>query len=401
MDTQALVQYVAKRLQSGVPKSEIVEELTALGWNENEIEGVYREAVISLGGPLPDIDNRPALARKAGAVDIVINFFSFILLGITATALGTLYFQVINHFFPDVLDTTAWYVAGASTDAIHYATAALFIGFPLYYAALRLWFRKFREDEGRVESKLSKWLTYIVLLVAAVTIVGDLITLVYTLLQGEITARFFLKALVILGLAGGIFGFYYLERRKIQYRANIPQYVFQRFGIGTSALVIVGIVLGFIVGGSPMSERDRSLDDTRSNHLSTLAGCIEQYAQSYQHLPAALDDFREYNEFNYCLSSMNDPETGEVYGYRIVTPSLLEGSMPVGEYELCAQFTLQSNTTQSATLYGGSSVWYEHGPGRSCDTAKAKLSPMNTLPMNQGVPVSPAPMVQIESSPGL
>lgn len=399
MDTQTLAQYAAKRLQSGVSKSEMIEELTALGWDENEIEGAYREAVISLGGPLPNIDNRPALARKAGAVDIVVNFFSFILLGITATALGTLYFQVINHFFPDVLDATTWYVAGASTDAIHYATAALFIGFPLYYAALRLWFRKFREDEGRVESKLSKWLTYIVLLVAAVTIVGDLIALVYTFLQGEITTRFFLKALVILGLAGGIFGFYYLERRKIQYRANIPRYVFQRFGIGTSVLVVVGIVLGFVAGGSPMTERDRSLDETRASHLSTLAGCIEQYAGSYQHLPKTLDEFRQYNEFNYCLSSMSDPETGETYEYRIITPSLLEGSVPVGEYELCANFALESTNTQSPPLYGSSSVWYEHGVGKSCDRAKAKLSPMN--PFSTGQPAPIVPTVQIESSPSI
>lgn len=284
-----------------------------------------------------------------------------------------------------------------SSDAIHYATAALIIGYPLYYFALRLWFRKFREDEGRVESKLSKWLTYLVLLVTAVTIVGDLIVLVYTLLQGEITARFFLKALVILGIAGGIFGFYYLERRKIQYHIPISQAVFQRFGLAVSLLVALGIVLGFVVGGSPLTERDRSFDETRANNLSSLANCIEQYALSYNSLPKSLEDFRQSSEYNYCLSYLQDPETTAQYEYRVVTASRFEGTALVGEYELCATFALDSTLSKPQDVYGYTlqGVWYEHGSGRSCDTVKTKLTPMNTVPFQ---PSTQQPAAQIESS---
>lgn len=394
MDTQALGEYVVNRLRAGIPKSEVHEELSALGWTDEEVETAYRRAVVALGAPLPDALNRPTLAKKAGTVDVVINFFSFILLGIVATALGTLLFQVINHFFPDALDVTNWYVAGASADAIHYATAALIIGYPLYYFAMRLWFRKFREDEGRVESKLSKWLTYLVLLITAVTIVGDLITVVYTFLQGEITMRFFLKALVILGIAGGIFGFYYFERKKIQYRADIPRVLFQRIGLGMTVAVVVGIVLGFVASGSPMTERERSFDETRASHLSSLASCIEQYALSYQRLPATLEEFRQVSEYNYCLGYMNDPETGMAYEYQVITQNRLDGSVPVGEYELCATFALQSMTTQPTNMYGTEGIWYEHGVGRSCDTVKTRLtSPVQPLPSYTS-PITPlAPTV--------
>lgn len=395
MDTQALTDYATTRLRAGTPKAELREELLSLGWSEEESEAAYRGAVLALGAPLPTETNRPTLVRKAGAVDVVINFFSFILLGIVATALGTLYFQIINHFFPDALDASHWYVAGASADAIHYATAALIIGYPLYYFAMHLWFRKFREDEGRVESKLSKWLTYLVLLVTAITIVGDLIAVVYTSLQGEITIRFFLKALVILGIAGSIFGFYYCERRKIQYRVDIPRSLFQRMGLGMTVAVVIGILLGFLASGSPLSERDRSLDETRANHLSSLASCIEQYALSYQALPKSLNDFRQSSEYNYCLSYLQDPETALQYEYRVVTPSRLEGTVTIGEYELCATFTLASAPSQSTAPYGMQSVWYEHAAGQSCDTVKAKLSPMNTVPFQ---PSSSQPAVRIESS---
>ena len=66
------------------------------------------------------------------------------------------------------------------------------------------------------------------LLVSAVTIVGDLVTAVFYFLQGEVTGRFFLKSLTIFVVAGIIFGFYFLERKKIQYRKNVPRKTFRQ-----------------------------------------------------------------------------------------------------------------------------------------------------------------------------
>ncbi len=378
MDTSKLGEYVVSRLRSGAGKSEVKEELVTVGWTEDEAEIAFRAGIVALGAPVPVEGNRPALSKRASAVDVVINLFSFILLGIVASALGTLYFQIVNASFPDPLNT-GWYGAAEYSSAIHYATAALLIGFPLYYFSLRLWFRKFREDEGRAESKLSKWLTYFVLLITAVTIVGDLITTVFTLLQGEITVRFFLKALTIFGIAGAVFGFYYLERKKIQYQVNIPRQTFQYFGRGVTAIIILGIGLGFFVGGSPTTERNRSFDETRANHLSNLAHCIEQYASNLGALPVSLVDLRQSSQYSYCVSYLSDPETGLVYEYRIVTPKRLQGSGYVGDFELCATFALPREAANPATGYDPSSIWQEHGAGRSCDTVSAQLM----VPANQ------------------
>lgn len=371
MDTAKLSEYVVGRMRVGAAKPEIKEELVTIGWTEDEAEAAYRAGVIALGAPVPTEGSRPHLSRKASAVDVVINFFSFILLGIVATAVGTLYFQIVNLAFPDPL-SGGWYAWSASVEAVHYATAALLIGFPLYYLAMRLWFRQFREDAGRAESKLSRWLTYLVLLVAAVTVVGDLIAIVNSLLQGEITVRFFLKALTILAIAAAIFGFYYLERKKIQYQKDIPRSTFLNFGRGVAAAVVVGIVLGFVLGGSPADQRARSLDATRSENLANLSGCIEQYAASLGALPASLDELERSSQFNYCVSSSVDPETGAPYEYRVVTPSKPQGSGMVGEFELCADFAT-ATLGMATDLYGMSGVWYEHQAGRDCDTVSAQL----------------------------
>ncbi len=375
MDGQSLAEYVVGRIRSGVAKAELKEELSALGWTEDEMESAYREAVIALGAPVPNTGNRATLSRKASTVDVVINFFSFILLGIIATALGTLFFGIINRYFPDALDAANWYSATQATSSIHYSIAALLIGFPLYYFAMRLWFRKFREDEGRMESKLSRWLTYLVLLVAAVTVVGDLIAIVFAMLQGEITTRFFLKALVILVIAGAIFGFYYLERRKIQYHVDISRSLFQNFGRGVSAVVALGIVLGFFAGGSPATQRSITLDQTRAGHLSSLAGCIEQYALNIGMLPASLSDLKQLSQYSYCVSYMKDPETGSAYEYRVVTPQKLQGTAQVGEFELCATFALAAtDSTEMTARYGQADIWYAHGAGRVCQTVTAQIT---------------------------
>ncbi len=391
MIPETLSEYVLGRMRTGITKTELHEELTALGWTEDETEEAYRAAVVALGAPVPSEGNRATLSRKASTVDVVINFFSFILLGIVASALGTLLFQVINLQLPDALDSTNWYGTSAAMSSIHYSIAALLIGFPLYFFAMRLWFRKFREDEGRTESKLSKWLTYLVLLVTAVTIVGDLIAIVFTFLQGEITVRFFLKALVILAIAGAIFGFYYLERKKIQYHVDIARSTFQNFGKAVALVVVLAIGLGFVAGGSPSSQRNRTFDQTRADNLSTLSSCIEQYTNSLGMLPESLAELKQSSQYSYCSGYMTDPETALPYEYRVVTPSRTVGMTRVGEFELCATFALTMSPETRANNYVGNTVWHEHGSGRSCDTVTAPLG-QNFAPSMLTPTSSPVPL---------
>lgn len=372
METPSLGGYVAERMKGGSSKADIREELLAVGWSEEEADAAYREGVIILGVPLPSEGTRPTLIRKSSTVDVVINFFSFILLGIIATALGTLFFGIIEQSFPDRLSADPYVDVSAAMSGIHYAVAALLIGFPLYVGALFIWFRTFREDEGRTESRLSQWLTYIVLLAASVTLVGDLIAVVFTFLQGEITWRFFLKALTVFGIAGLIFGFYFLERRKIQYHQDIPRKTFQIFGWSVAGIVSIGILLGFFVGGSPETARKQGFDVRRANDLSTLAGCIQGYASDFGALPDSIDVLRRSSTYAYCASFVQDPETGKAYEYRVVASSRMEGESRVGEFELCADFSLASSGSREMA-YPDPSLWSEHGAGRSCDTATAQL----------------------------
>lgn len=372
MELSKIQEYVAGRLAQGAAFDNLQKELLAVGWSEEEASAALKGALVARGVPSPETTAGLALGKKQSTVEIVLNFFSFILLGIVATAVGTLYFQIINTYFPDPLTSRYGYDSGASSEAIHYAIAALVVGFPLYYFSMKWWFRKFREEEGKVESRLTKWLTYLVLLVTAVTIVGDLIAVVFRLLQGEVSARFFLKTLVILVIAGSIFGFYFLERRKIQYHHDVPRNIFQGIGAGTLGLVLLGIVLGFFAGGTPGVERMRTLDEQRSSDLQQLSQCIQDHAREYRRLPASLDEL-EKGTYSYC-AALQDPETFAAYEYRVVNPGVMVNAVKEGEFELCATFATASDQRgANERYYYDQGKWYEHDAGRQCDTATVVL----------------------------
>jgi hypothetical protein len=174
-----------------------------------------------------------------------------------------------------------------------------------------------------------------------------------------------LKALTILAIAGMIFGFYFLERKKVQYRTEVPRKVFLQFGYALTVVVMLGIVLGFIAAGSPATERKRSFDERRAEDLSSLANCVSNYAQQFERLPATLSDLERSSNFSYCTT--RDPETNEPYTYRVVSELAQTGAETLeGEVELCAVFVLPSVEDDSSYPYL-SGKWYEHGEGESCD----------------------------------
>lgn len=129
----------------------------------------------------------------------------FAALYLSAYQLGNLLFQLVNLAFPDELVA---YGAAAAGRNIRWATSALIVAFPVFlFVALRIG-RGIVEEPARRNSSIRKWLTYLTLFVASTIIVGDLIALVFNLLNGELTVRFVLKVLIVGAIAGGLFGYY-------------------------------------------------------------------------------------------------------------------------------------------------------------------------------------------------
>ncbi len=282
--------------------------------------------------------------------DVFLRLFSVVTLYITAVAFGVLVFQYIDVLFPDPLDYS-YFMGVAST--IRGAMAALIIVFPMCLYLARFLHNEERVNIEKRESLLRNWLIYLTLFVAASVATGDLIGLVHYFLEGDLTTRFALKMLVMLGISGTIFAYYFSLVRAEWSRRSLNV-----FAVVVSLLIFGSIVFGFFTVGSPLLARKLRFDERRVNDLQSLQGSIVNYWQQKNKLPDTLAVLRD--DISGYVNSPTDPATQLPYEYRILA---------LTQFELCATFALASRVgdgAHQATPYPYFGESWDHDAGRFC-----------------------------------
>ena len=196
---EELVAFVRAALGRDVPRGEIEGVLTGAGWAAPEVRAALA-AFADVDFPVPV----PRPRRYLSARNSFLYLTLFTTLYISAYNLGSLLFQLINTAFPDPAASTSQAVA----DAMRWSIASLIVAVPVFLYLSRLTSREARLDPAERVSWNRRWLTYLTLFVAAAVVIGDVITLIYSGLGGELTVRFVLKGLTVGAIAGGIFGYY-------------------------------------------------------------------------------------------------------------------------------------------------------------------------------------------------
>ncbi len=270
-------------------------------------------------------------------------------------ALLNLLFRVINVAFPQV-GTKGLYSYFYSGGSISLPIATLIVTLPLFLVLSAIIQKSFVADPNLREGGLRKVLLYFTLFVAGATIAGDLITLIYFFLDGrDITIAFLLKVFSILVVTGGIFGYYLsdLRGRLTSQSRNI----WRVFAI---LLILVSVVLGFIVIGSPRTQRMLRYDGEKITHLQGIQGQILSYWQNKGTLPESLNDMKD--SLSYYTVPV-DSQTQEPYGYRVLSQN---------SFELCADFNKASAADLAAYPspysygYGSNGENWQHEAGRHC-----------------------------------
>lgn len=291
---------------------------------------------------------------KTSPKDVFMYLLAIAALYISAVSFGTLIFQYIDLLFPDPLTD----YPGRGRDAIRWAVSALVVIFPVYVWASWTLAKEAALHPEKRELQTRKWLFHFTLFAAAGFIIGDIITLIYKFMGGDISARFLLKVLTVLFIAAAVFGYYLWNVRKEEMASRDPR--FRIFILAVLIIVAAAAIAGFFVSGSPFRERERRFDEERINDLQSIQWQIVNYWQRKERLPEELEDLRD--EISG-YAAPRDPESGLSYGYRVL------GDL---RFELCADFKTESNESVSGVPRpifpagrGLSEIW-THGIGQMC-----------------------------------
>lgn len=203
--TYDITTFVKDALAKGLPRDQIKNALAKAGWPTEDVSAALG-AFADVDFPVPVPKRRPYLSAREAFIYLVL----FTTLYISAFNFGSLLFNVVNHFLPDALV----YSEQVNVSAIRMAVASLIIAFPVFFWLTWLTRKEIQRDPEKKNSKIRKWLTYLTLFIAAGVIIGDLIALIFNLLNGELTLRFMLKVLIILLISGLVFGYYLWDLKK-------------------------------------------------------------------------------------------------------------------------------------------------------------------------------------------
>lgn len=355
MSPQSSSAYVAALKQSGAGDDAILAILRNAGWPEKEAAGALAAHYEALTGLAP-----PARPRSAGGPrEAFLHLLSFLTLSVWCVAAGALWFSLIDSWFPD----PAAPAYGDPLAAMAWNLAWVLVAFPVFLLVMRIVWRDLANQPAQADSAVRRWLTYLALLLASATLIGDVAALVEHVLRGELSAPFAAKVLVVFILAGGVFRFFLEsvqpggEDRQRRLRRNGRVYA-----AVSGVLIVMTLVLSFVHFGSPAKRRLSSTDERRSEDLEAIARVIRNRwtaarGQDAATLPASLQDLPERATLR-----LADPVSGAPYRY---TP--LGGA----RYQLCARF---ETDTARLPVRARRSVFRIHPAGDYCFAVDAPVS---------------------------
>ena len=202
-----LDRFVRDALIHGQGRQSIADALAQAGWTPEQTRGVL-DGYADVAFPVPVPRPRASLSAREAFAYLVL----FATLYASAWHLGSLLFDLVNRAWPDPAVDGAY--GGWSDGGMRLSVAVLLVAFPVFAFVARRVARDVARHPIKRLSPVRRWLTYLTLFIATTVLVGDMVTLLYQLLGGEITLRFALKVVVVASIAGGIFGWYLWDLRR-------------------------------------------------------------------------------------------------------------------------------------------------------------------------------------------
>jgi hypothetical protein len=203
--------FVRESLLRGLDRESIRKAMADAGWPTDQARAAM-DAYGDLPFPVPVPRPRPQLSAREAFLYLLL----FTTLYLSSYHLGSLMFDIINRAYPDA--ATQAYAARYQADSMRWSVSYLIIAFPAFVFLARYVAKDVARHPVKRLSPIRRWLTYLTLFVAASVLIGDLTTLVYNVLSGELTTRITLKVTVVVLIASTVFGYYLSDLRKEEHQ---------------------------------------------------------------------------------------------------------------------------------------------------------------------------------------
>lgn len=345
-----LSDFIAHARKKGLDHQTIRMVLLSAGWKDKEITAGLVSESLDMPVPLP--------SDAGGAREGFFHLLTFTALYSTVISLIILAIDWISRTFPDPV-FEGGFESAYNYSGIRFSLAIVLVSFPVFVFLSRILHRECVKHPAKLSSGIRRWLTYLTLFVTACTLLGDIITALFYLLQGELTVRFLLKFLAIFVLTGVPF-LYYFSVLRMDVDSYARSSIHKQFLGLSSGIVLVTILSAVLLVGGPNFGRMQKMDDDRIQDLRAIheEALNAVYGQlRYQQpplnisklpkpLPKTLEEVAAGSQ--YAKIDIVDPATLQQYEYTV------EGSV----FMLCATFDLQRDLEYD--------IFWNHPSGRHC-----------------------------------
>ena len=159
------------------------------------------------------MENEHTKKLRTSPKDFFLHLLSIVTLYVSAVALGTVLFQIINLYIPDPVKEMYGNYSNFK-DTLRNGLSLVIIFFPVYLGTVMYLAKMYSADPAKRDLRVRRWLVYFTLFVAIIVILASLATLVHSLLSGEFAVRFLLKVTSVVAIAVGVLGFYGWDIKK-------------------------------------------------------------------------------------------------------------------------------------------------------------------------------------------
>lgn len=302
---------------------------------------------------------------------------SLVALVFMALATGMIIFQIINK---KILDLLAMAPGGFNQDVLKFAISAIIIAAPIYFVMMWLINKSLLSGRLDKDSGIRKWLTYFILLVSAVVMIGWLIATINSFLNGELTVKFILKSLTAILISALIFSYYLYDIRRAE--VDKVNNIIRAYFYGSISLVAVALISSFFFIDSPLTVREQKFDQTIINKFSQIDNAINAYYGENKKLPENLKALINGGSTYYITENdLTDQATNKIFDYNIKGKDV---------YELCATFRTENKSQQAndKSYYMMLDTRWLHSAGYQC--LKQRIAMMDNVkpaPSSISVPV--------------